>query len=195
MTILRVGTPSFRHLRLGLLAAALLACGDGDNDGAPPINECAVAHDGTAAEILGFSSWEVLAESEDPWLAMRDATDGCSNPAPRVEEGTLEFDTKLCGSFSVRAPLLAGLRPGDVVTLVGSHSTLLSDVPAVGHLEVRVDDAPLFAYEARIPGPASIITLDATVTQCAPAGSNLLIHVRNHGANSWRINQIRRQAR
>jgi len=159
------------------------------------VDPCGPSDDGAAADLIDFSGWEVLPADRDPWANVRDASAPCIDPFPREEEGTLEFDTKRCTSFAVSSTLLAGLRPGDEVSLVGSHSTLVADEPATGHLEVMIGDQMLFAYETPVPDRAKVVAMLAVMPVCAPAGTEVRIHVRNHGANSWRINRIRRSAR
>ncbi|TVQ95329.1 MAG: hypothetical protein EA398_17950, partial [Deltaproteobacteria bacterium] len=161
-------SPLARRAALAALALAVLATGCGTND---PPEDCLPDQplpEGLTS-LIAFDDWRALPRDEDPWAHARPDED-CTRPLPHIEDGLLEFDTKICDHFAVETPLLAPLVPGDRVELVGSHSVLLADEPSSGHLVLLLGDTPLLEFETPIPGPAAVLTLSAEATPCAPPG-------------------------
>lgn len=142
-------------------------------------------------DLIDTRGWVALSADEDPWRNVRPDPLECPRHTPHEEEGLLEFDTKICPHFAVERPLMADVYVGDRIRLVGSHSVLVATGNATGHLEVRIGDTVLFDFETAIPGPANVLVFDTVATADAGAGEMVRVHVRNHGANAWRINTLR----
>lgn len=158
------------------------AAGDAASDAAPSPREEA---------LLSVGPWERIPAADDPWLAWRPADDACPRHVPRVEENLIEFDTGACPAWSVRRASLAAVDAGDTVRLVAWHSVLLSSAAGTGHFEVHLDGDPLIAWETPIPAPLEFFTVEAIAPRDYPAGVPVDLHVRNHGANTWHLSDLR----
>lgn len=142
------------------------------------------------AELADMHGWGDAAAS-DPFDDVP-AEGECPIGGTTIEGSTFEANTGLCTYLWTEQALLADLVPGDVIELVFWHSTLVSDVPAEGHLALAVDGEVL--YDRRIPIPAgyAAYTEQAEVGFAAEAGAPLGLHLHNHGANTWNLLRVTR---
>jgi hypothetical protein len=118
----------------------------------------------------------------------------CPIGGTRVEGSTFEADTGLCTYVWTEQPLLADLVPGDTIEIVFWHSSLVSDLPAEGHLALAVDGATLYERHVPIPSGYLAYTEQAEVDFEADAGAPLGLHLHNHGANTWNVLRVTRLA-
>jgi hypothetical protein len=142
-------------------------------------------------DLLPETGWEL-----DPVFTATDelefgAFSGCVSNLPRLEDGLVEFDTGLCPGYSVRVPMTDRVEAGESIELVVAHTILFSEIPAAGRMIVRVDDEEVWRWEKSIPEPADAATIQFVATRDIAAGTWLSIHVSNHGANNWRLVQMR----
>ena len=120
---------------------------------------------------------------------------GCTDGVPRVEDATLELETNDCVIHWAGIPLTSGVRAGEALTLVTTHSALAARTPAEAHLRIDLDDETL--VDRRIPIPsADAIDIEA-VTPREDHGpeARLRVHLHNHGANNWRVVSLARAQR
>jgi hypothetical protein len=174
--------------RAGVLGTvALVACGD-DAGSAPT--------DGDAGAQAGRNLLAVEAfVSPEPGVD-RDADErgaGCALGAPRVEDGTLEFETNDCVFFWAGVPLVSPVNAGERLTLVTTHGTLAARSPAEAHLRIDLDDEVIIDRTVPIPSPDAIVVDTITPARAHAAGSRLRVHLHNHGANSWRVVSLARR--
>jgi hypothetical protein len=103
------------------------------------------------------------------------------------EAGTFEVDTQLCSYGVFSQPMLDEIRPGDVVELSVIHDALWSEAPATAHILVQLGDAHTFETEVDIPGPYGFFNDEWIADLDVPAGTPAVLHLHNHGFNSWRL--------
>lgn len=152
------------------IAIVFAACGESDSgDPQEPAEEA-------SPELVRVDAWSASPESPE-----------CT---PAIEEGVLELETSRCDPFVVQQPLQRAIAAGDTLRLLGSHSTLVADTPGEGRLTIRVDGTDLLTYTTPIPANGAFLILEATSPIAAPIGATLQAEVVNHGANSWRVQQI-----
>jgi len=178
---------------LALAIGLAMACGDTAQEPELPwqlVNESGVVMVATR-ELLPFDGWQ-----PDPAAVQADAdafgvAPDCNTTLPRIETDVVEFDTGICGSYTVRVPLAAPLRAGDRVELLAAHTLLSAAEPAEGRLVIRVDGEEVWRWVKSIPEPADAASPRFVVTRDLPAGTWLGVHVSNHGANNWRLYGLR----
>jgi len=128
---------------------------------------------------------------DDGWAV--GTVDPGDDPAPPceqgwwVEEGLLEVDTGLCDHLLVSQPLGHALLPGDVLSATLAHDFLTADDPAVGHVVIGLDGVSMWELEVPIPGAADAHPVQIPIAERVPAGTELSVHLHNHGANNWRL--------
>lgn len=131
----------------------------------------------------------VLAEV-DP---LDEADVDCTPAGFGLEGATLEVDTGACAHGVFEARLLADVEPWHRVELVFWHGDLVSDAAgAEGHLAVLVGDAVAFERRVAIPAEPDAHTVERSGLR-ARAGDAVVVHLHNHGANTWNLLGLERR--
>jgi hypothetical protein len=113
----------------------------------------------------------------------------CPPGAFEEELGGVEIDTGTCGYVVLSQPLLAPIRGRGRVDLLAWHNDLAALEPGEAHLLLTLDGAAILDAVVPIPSEADVWseTLDAPR---AEAGAPVVIHLHNHGANTWNVNAL-----
>ncbi len=176
------------------LCGGLAACG-GDPTGTSSTDP-GLAPDRvrTEAALADMGSW-IEAEGLDPLASHRPDGADCPLGGVLVEEGgKLEVDTGLCGYAWLEQPMAADLIVGDVVEISMWHQDLVAEEPAEGHVAILVGDEILWEVTVAIPAEPTPYTESVQVPFAAEAGAPIQLHLHNHGANTWNLLRIERQA-
>lgn len=137
-------------------------------------------------QIIDPALWTVITPDPiDP-----DVT--CGEDALQLEEGLVEVDTTLCGTVTLTQPSLARVREGDALDLFAFHSALSAAEPGEGHMAIWLDGTLLWEVRPPIPSTELIYLETVTAAALAPAGSEVRLHIANHGGNSWRFVSLER---
>ena len=132
--------------------------------------------------------WTILAADADPWADHRAAEKRACPRGFGVEDDVLEIETTDCGYVSAAQPTLVDLAAGDAIGLLTWHSALASTTPgAEAHYALTLDGATVWEITVPIPSAASVYDEQIPVERAVPAGATLVVHLHNHGANSWRL--------
>ena len=67
---------------------------------------------------------------------------------------------------------------------------LLVAAPATAQVGFAVHGRVLMTAEEPIPGDGRLLTLEHTVEEAIPKGTDLYFHLDNHGANSWHLVEV-----
>ncbi len=174
----------------GLGSVGLLCTQGCDGTGGVPIPR-------PEAALVDAEAWEVMGAGEDP-AADRPEEVVCVEEAWSVEtiggEASLEVDTSLCNYITMVQPLLDDLVVGDRVTGRIWHQYLSATEEAEAHLAYFL--AGELAWEDWVPIPldAGIVLPDFEIGVDAPAGTPLVLHLHNHGFNTWNVIDLNREA-
>ena len=123
----------------------------------------------------------------DPFPDHREAHHDCSASGVYEELGGVEIDTGRCDYAVLRWDLLKDVPPGTPVELFLRHQTLSAPEPASAHVALRIGDDVAFDFEVDLPAaPAALRPLRVT-RQRARAGDPVVLHLHNHGANTWNL--------
>ncbi|MEY3012632.1 MAG: hypothetical protein RIT45_1367 [Pseudomonadota bacterium] len=166
-----------------LLAATLLAAGCGTESDTPRTGRI---------PLIDHDQWTVVPLAEDPFATEPAAADlptpwTCAEAAVLTEGGMLEIDTDYCNFVTVRTTMQDEIRVGETVRLLFWHLYLFSDPASEGVAELRVGGETWWRLETPIPAQEAIHKPKKTADRAIPAGTEILLHVHNHGANSWRL--------
>mgnify|MGYP000088099263 CR=1 FL=1 len=172
-----------------LVAVALVACAD-----APP----AASDSGVAstperlpAALVDSAAW-VENPTADPMPEHRPADSDCAPSGWGLEGSSVEVDTGLCPFAVLAQPALADLRRGDRVEVVLWHKDLVAEEPAEAHVLITMGDVVVYEDFVAIPAEPVAYTEEVEVAGDAPAGAPIVLHLHNHGANSWNLLSIDR---
>jgi len=145
------------------------------------------------AELIVVDSWREDA-AVDPVPEHRPSGAICS-PSGWGEEGSsLEVDTGLCPYAVLTQPAGADLQPGDVVEVVLWHKDLVADGPAEAHVLLTVGEVVVYERTVPIPADPTAYTEQVTIDGTAAAGDPVVLHLHNHGANTWNVLSLTRLA-
>lgn len=131
----------------------------------------------------------------DPFPAHRPADLACARASHSLEYDALELDTGTCNYFLLGAPTLTDIHRGDRITVRAFHEDLAALEPAVAHLAVAVGDTVIWDEEIPIPSPATPYTVEMVAEFDAPSGTAAVLHLHNHGINTYRVIDVRIQTR
>jgi len=143
-------------------------------------------------ELALPAGWEILEAAQDPWPEHREASGRSCDDGFLLEDELLEIETNDCGYVSAQQGSLAALEPGDAVDLLTWHSALASaeqDVSA--HYAFTLDGEILWEIDVPIPAASTVYEEQLIVDRALPEGTPIVLHLHNHGANSWRLGHLR----
>jgi hypothetical protein len=144
-------------------------------------------------DLVSPSSWQRLDADLDPYPEHRPEGASCPETSWFEEDGLLEIETSDCDYINLTQPSAAEIREGDRLELLVFHSSLSSiDQPAEAHLVVLVDGLPILNETISIPSDSQIYEIDTSIQATAEAGAPVVVHLHNHGGNTWKLAYLRR---
>jgi len=160
-------------------------------DDATTVGQCTPRAANT--ELGEASAWTTAAEAGlDPFPGHRPEAIQCSPSAAYVEDAAFEVDMGLCNYMLAAQVLTEPLRACEELTATVAHFRLLADEPAEAHVALALGHEVI--WERSIPIPtfdAGVYTLAFSPDEDIPAGTPLVLHLHNHGANTWYLTNIR----
>ena len=178
-----------RQLLIMAFLMFAFGCGSDDERGpsSPPIPNGSTEIDGPA--LVNGDDWQAVALEDDPFRDLSPAAEPCRGRSHQQEYGGVEVDTSDCKHVTLSQPISVGMNRGDQLRVIGWHSQLYdpSSESAKGHMVLSIGSEILWAIERVIPGPPTSWDTVVTFPVDAPPGTPLLLHVRNHGGNSWNL--------
>lgn len=139
------------------------------------------------AALVDPAAWVLDLDAADPLADHRPETVACSTASIDEEYGGVEIDTTACTYAQLQQPLRSALEAGEPLRVIAWHQALAALEPAEAHLALLVDDVVVWEQHVAIPGDAQAwdTTFDSPLS--AEAGSRVLLHLHNHGANTWTL--------
>ena len=177
--------------RVGPLSLLLLsslctaACGD------PNPTPCPAVEPTTEVSLIDHANWQVVQLANDPFAAELPGEVTCGAGGHKIESGALEIDTGICNFITLRQQTIAPAERCDELRLVFWHLPLYAGKQgAKAYAAVRLGEKALLDERIDI-GPDGVIeksftprwTLDAPI----PAGTDVTLHIHNHGLNTWKL--------
>ena len=143
--------------------------------------------------LLDHGLWEA-SETSDPWPEHRPATTDCS-PLAWTEEVTaegssLEIDAGACDYLVLTQGSLDTVAAGEVVRFIVRHGELDAGEPAEGHVGLVLDGWDLLDEAVSIPSGEASWTLSTEAPRGILEGAPILLHLHNHGANTWNLDSL-----
>lgn len=173
-----------RDAMLGVPFALTLGC-EASSD--PP-------EDPVTLPLARTDAWtRVTNESVDVFADQRPVDAVCDDAGYFFDPITqvLEIETDRCDYLTVQQPALEPIEAGDKIEIWGYHDLLLADDPAQGYMGLAIDGQLLWEYRVQIPSGPRTIEGEFLVDRDFPAGSDVQLHVHNHGPNSWEVVALR----
>ncbi len=141
--------------------------------------------------------WTLLEGDEDPLRAERPDEASCSPLGLNVESDSVEVQTDECPWASLGQPLRDFVRADDTLELLFWHSALAAPLEVVdpeARVELHLGEHLVWELRQPIPHEATLFNLELTPGVDVAWGERAVLHVSNHGSNSYRLTHLRRQA-
>lgn len=170
-----------------LSAFTALGCTSTDSDK----DTCADTSKAKEQPLVDNELWAMVPLADDPFAARLPTEVTCGAGGFSDEDGALEIDTGICNFITLRQTTLLAIEPCDTLRIVAWHLPLYAGkAGADAYMAVRVGDRNVFEREIPIP-PAgtkeeSFLPI-WTATERVPKGTPVLVHVQNHGTNTWKL--------
>ncbi len=161
-----------------------------DTGTAPPVDSGPAEDE---VDLVAATAWQPTHTSDDPVPSHQPDPIECEADSVRVENGLLEIQTNDCNYALIGQPLLHDIQVGDTIDLLVYHSSLSANEPAEGHVLVSIGGMVVWEKTVPIPSTSEVYPFTTTATQAIPAGTQAIVHLHNHGGNSWKLAHLRRQ--
>ncbi|MFO7566233.1 MAG: hypothetical protein R6X02_26560 [Enhygromyxa sp.] len=179
------------------LAVWLAACGAVEPDpgadqdqGESEASEDSSATTGELESLIDHTLWASVEADDDPLADHRPDEITCTVAGWFLENETLEINTNYCNYLAIGQPSLVAVEQGRKIELGFYHFNLVAPEPALAHLAILLDGALLWEQEIEIPGAAMVYLVEFEAPFSAPAGSPLILHLHNHGQNTWALQSL-----
>jgi hypothetical protein len=203
-----LGTPGLLGTlgALGLLSACALPPGGGPGAGPPDERSTDRAADAAAAADARTVATDGAVAA--PWSTTIAPTDfvhlpdgplapvegppiAPCGPGGLLTEGTmLEIRTAWCDPADLVAPLPVDIPAGTRVDLTLAHSALVAD-GGEAHFALFVGDEPVWEHMTTLPAPANFLAPRVVVSAAHAASTPVVLHVHNHGSNTYSLIGLR----
>ncbi len=156
------------------------ACGDPVQEPIAPLAERSLVHADRWTPTL-----------DDPFAEHQPDTIDCGPAGRRVEPLGLEIDTGLCNYALLAQPLAHDVYAGEAIEISAFHDDLAASAPAQGHVAVAIGGHVYWDAWVDIPSAAAPFGLTVPVDEDIDAGTDVVLHLHNHGVNAWTLSSVR----
>ncbi len=179
--------PPTRHAPAAMVALAFVFGG--------PTAGCEVGEPrptGPAALVNPFD-WTALGPEDDPFADHRPVDVQCPADSYGGELFTDQYAFEVrtgadgCDWLSVSQPILAPVAAGDLVRVRVWHFELRADVRAEAHAALAIGGRTIWERRVAIPAEGGLLLDTVEAPRSWPAGTPLVFHLHNHGANTWNL--------
>lgn len=165
---------------------------------AGPVSKSSESGEQETSETLSSDSWDlvtpeswVIDQSVDPFPHHLTAQHSCDPDGMVVEEGLLEIYTGDCGYLVARQSSLEAVLQGDSIEVLVYHSSLTAQDPAQAHAALTIDGQLIWEETVPIPSISLVYAAEVVADFEADAGSEVVLHLHNHGSNVWTMGHLR----
>lgn len=172
--------------RLVPLLLCLSSCLPGnDDDTSDETGAC--ASEPEFVPLIDHAAWEFAPAEEDPLAEHRPATVECGIAGWYVDDGELEVDTNFCNYAAIRQPILRPIEACSTLEIAFYHFDLTAPEPVSAHVAMLIDGQIVWEKFIEVPGDAAVYEEQFPAPFAAPAGSEIMLHLHNHGQNTWAL--------
>ena len=140
-------------------------------------------------ELISQAAWVPVEDGQDPFSSENIASN-CGPGGYKVEATILEIETDICPYVTLKQATVDDVEIGDRIKFHFWHLTLISDPPSEAHVVVQLGSQLKFEQRIAIPASEQIYPVSWEVTERIPKGSDMFLHLHNHGYNSYRLSKV-----
>jgi hypothetical protein len=188
--------PHVRRFANLLMIVTLSGCrgddAEADADETDDDAECQDLVDPQFVSLIDHAAWQATAAQDDPLIDHRPSTVDCGIAGWYVESDQLEIDTNFCNYAALRQDSLRAIEACDPLRIEFYHFDLLAPEPAQAHAALLIDGQVVWEKFIDIPGDgmiykAAVYEEEFLSPIAAPAGAEVMLHLHNHGQNTWTL--------
>ena len=143
-----------------------------------------------STSLIDHTAWGPV--TVDPFPDAPEPLD-CTAKAFIVEQGTMEVDTTNCSYVALQQPSLVAVGAGESIHLVFWYLDLFATEAGDAHMGIAVGDTVVWEHTTSIPAQARVFDTVLTAPADLAAGAPVVLHIHNHGYNSYRLLALTRQ--
>jgi len=136
-------------------------------------------------DLGDLAAWTPVDAADDPLADHRPQSIDCPIAAWAEENGQLEVQTGVCNYLALAQPSQVAVAAGDRISVDLWHADLDAAEAASGHVAVLVAGELVGEATVEIPSEAAVLHFEWRSETPIPAGVPVLLHLHNHGYNSW----------
>jgi len=115
----------------------------------------------------------------------------CGPGATQVEGEFLEINTGICGYNVLAQATPTLIAAGAVITFQVIHQRLFSPSPAEAHVALTLGGDVVWEQVVSLPAELEVRAVLWTAPHDYPAGSPWVLHLHNHGSNTWLLSPVK----
>jgi hypothetical protein len=144
--------------------------------------------------LVDHAAWATVEAADDPLADHRPEPVLCDAGSTYQEGDDFEVDTDGCNYYAGAQGALFDVAAGDPIHARMWHFGLLPDSDGEAHVALLAGDVVLWQevvpLEAGVEVEADLYEVDFAAPVAIEAGSPLVLHVHNHGSNTWALRDL-----
>ncbi len=153
------------------------------------LSACEPAGPAEPIDLVDPAAWGAVSAAEDPFGTP--PAPGCDpESAVVIEDEQIEIQTDRCGWVTLQQPALVDVQAEHAVELLLFQGALASlEEGAVATIRLRLGSSSFWQTEVPIPAEAELHEVVDDGFSLS-VGDPVLLHVSNHGQNSYRLDHL-----
>lgn len=145
------------------------------------------------ALLVNPFDWTPLTPEDDPFADHRPAMAACPAGSYSGELFTDEYAFEVrtgadeCRWLSVSQPILVEVAAGDAIRVRVWHFELRAATRGEAHVALAIGGRVVWERRVAIPAEGGLLLDTVEAPRGWPAGTPLVFHLHNHGANTWNL--------
>lgn len=148
------------------------------------------------ASLATPGGWTLVPLAEDPFADRHPGGEVCpaASFGPEELSGEMSFgvDGLRCLYLTVRQDSLVEIDEGDLLHYRLWHFELVGLDAATATISMTIDGQPIIEERIPVPSPSTLRAPYFDANFSAPSGSEVLLHLENHGSNSYNLIEVTR---
>jgi hypothetical protein len=142
--------------------------------------------------LIDLDNWSFVELDSDVLMSHQPEVVECEINAFRVELDQLEIRTDYCNYAAISFTTQIPVKAGETLELLVLHSGLWALETTEAHVAFLLDGEMFWEDNPAIPSQATYFHHDSVSQNDLPVGTELQLHLHNHGLNDWKIGYFRK---
>lgn len=144
-----------------------------------------------AVNMLEHTQWKVVADDQNPYAKQRSSKHICDlSLGKKIEDGVLEINTNYCNFITLEQKAAVEVRAGEQLHFTMWHLDLYAETKGQAYVILTIDGQTIWETTIPIPYKAEFYEAKWSPKAPIPKDARIVFHLRNHGANTWKIHSL-----